>query len=67
MLKTKESKEIFAASEYDYSMAMFSALRDAGKDAEFILKKLNEEGKRIHNFALRISEGPARWSRTCNF
>ena len=45
MLKTKESKEIFAASEYDYSMAMFSALRDAGKDEEFILKKLNEEGK----------------------
>ena len=47
MLKTAESKELFAASEYDYSMAMFSALRDAGKDEEFILKKLSQEGKTI--------------------
>ena len=45
MLKTAESKEIFAASQYDYSMAMFSALRDADMKEEDILKKLSEEGK----------------------
>ena len=32
-----------------------------------VFRDINDEGKRIHNFALGISEGPARWSRTCNF
>ena len=32
-----------------------------------VFRDINDEGKRIQNFALGISEGPAGWDRTCNF
>ena len=47
MLKTEESKELLAASRFDYSMAMFSALRDAGKDEKYIVDMLSTQGKTI--------------------
>ena len=47
MLKNAEAKELLAASTFDFNMAMFSALRDAGKTEKEITELLSTQDKSV--------------------
>ena len=47
MLKNAEAKELLAASTFDFNMAMFSALRDAGHTEKEITEMLSTQNKTV--------------------